>query len=146
MRITMYNKIKNWIQARKNTKTLSGPGMLHPGGQWQPSTTPNIGVFEPSDTITLVLNKEEIFRINGDGKAEWIKEDSYDEAAEVFLNSVNWKIESEAGIRQSREEWEKSIVERLKNAAEANGGSLTTDELTDVVRKCIMYSKLKGTK
>lgn len=97
-----------------------------------------------NDLIFTNANGVDIFKINVNGTATWLVEDSYDEAAEIFLQHVNWGIEEKGGIKQSRMEWEKKITEALKHAAEERGGSITAEELTDVVRKCIMYDKLKG--
>lgn len=98
------------------------------------------------NALTFTNDKgEDVFCIDGNGNAKWLKEDSYDEAAEIFLDAMNWRIESAAGIQESRKDWELTITEKLKEASEKNGGSLTTEELTKVVRKCIMYDKLKGT-
>jgi hypothetical protein len=97
------------------------------------------------DSLVFTGNSgEDIFRIDPDGNAYWLKEDSYDEAAEMLLIAANWHLENATGIQQSRMEWEKNITEALVRAAEERGGTLTAEELTDVVRKCIMYDKLKG--
>ena len=112
------------------------------------NTQPISTVWQEAEFNALTFtngNGEDIFCIDANGNAKWLKEDCYDEAAEIFLNSMNWTIESAAGIQQSRMDWEKKITEALIHAAEERGGSITADELTDVVRKCIMYDKLKGT-
>jgi len=104
------------------------------------------GSLQAQDTnlITLSNNKEEIFSIDANGNAHWHNEATYDEVAEVFLNVISWKIENEAGIRESRMDWEKKITEAIIREAENNGGTLDTEQLTNVVKKCIMYDRLKG--
>jgi hypothetical protein len=89
-------------------------------------------------------NGEEIFKITFDGEAVWLKEDSYNEAAEMFLTYMTMNIENKAGIMQNRIEWENRITAAL--VSEAEKSPLGPQELTDVVRKCIMYDKLKGVK
>jgi len=100
----------------------------------------------PIDTslMTLSSGDKDIFKIDANGNAVWCNEATYDEVAETFLNAVNWKIEDEAGIRISRVEWENKITAAIIKESEENGGSLTTEELTNVIKKCIMYDRLKG--
>ena len=95
-------------------------------------------------TLTFTGNGEQIFSIDANGNAIWHNPEAYDEAAQIFLDSVNWKIESAAGIRESRRDWEERMVKAIVSKAEKSG-SLTAKELTDVVKKCIMYDRLKGT-
>lgn len=115
---------------------------------YYPSTQPVATMWVDEEAVNALTftnsDGEDIFCIDGNGNAKWLKEDSYDEAAEVFLTAMNFTIEDAAGIQESRMEWEKKITEDLVKAAEEKGGSLTAEELTDVVRKCIMYDKLKG--
>ena len=100
----------------------------------------------PLDTslMTLSTDNKEIFKIDANGNAIWCNEATYDEVAETFLNVVNWKIENEAGIRESRMDWEDKIAAAIIKESEKNDGSLTTEQLTNVVKKCIMYDRLKG--
>ena len=99
---------------------------------------------EDPNVLTFTGNGEQIFSIDANGNAIWHNPESYDEAAQIFLDSVNWKIEDAVGILESRREWEERMVKAIVSKAEKSG-SLTAKELTDVVKKCIMYDRLKGT-
>lgn len=150
----MWNKIKSLLWKRRMLrkidriqKKLTPPNnqlQVHPV---QPAPVVSLWQDNRADANMLTFtnhNGEDIFCIDAGGNAKWLKEESYDEAAEVFLAALNWSIEDAAGIRQSRMEWEKSITASLVKAAEERGGSISAEELTDVVRKCIMYDKLRG--
>jgi hypothetical protein len=137
----MWKKIKDWWNRLRGKEEVDNTTLLFH------NTQPISTVWQEAEYNALTFtsgNGEDIFCIDGNGNAKWLKEDCYDEAAEIFLNSMNWRIESAAGIQESRMEWEKKITDALVDAAEERGGSITTEELTDVVRKCIMYDKLKG--
>ncbi len=101
------------------------------------------GTEEPH-VLTFTGNGEQIFSIDANGNAIWHKPESYDEAAQIFLDAVNWKIEDAAGIREARRDWEERMVKAIVSTAEKRG-SLTAKELTNVVKKSIMYDRLKGT-
>lgn len=136
----MWKKLKAWWKRIRGKDEHTLMTLYH-------NTQPISTVWQEAAYNALTFtngNGEDIFCIDGNGNAKWLKEDSYDEAAEIFLNSMNWKIESAAGIQESRMDWEKKITKALINAAEERGGSITAEELTDVVRKCIMYDKLRG--
>ena len=87
---------------------------------------------------------EEIFCITMEGEAKWLKEDSYTEAADIFLTYMTLNIEDKVGIIQNRIEWEERITAALVKEAEKS--PLGPEDLTAIVRKCIMYDKLKGVK
>lgn len=141
----MFNRIRNWWEQRlvKKTaeKTISALKL---------STAPSTPIFQilPSDSDCSLIftgdSGEDIFSISQAGEAKWLKEDSYDEAAEMFLNYMTMNIEDKAGIIQNRREWENRIATAL--VSEAKDAPLGPEELTDVLRKCIMYDKLKGIK
>lgn len=95
-------------------------------------------------TLTFTGNGKQIFSIDANGNAIWHNPEAYDEAAQIFLDSVNWKIEDAAGILESRRDWEDRMVKAIVSKAEKSG-SLTAEELTNVVKKSIMYDRLKGT-
>ena len=99
---------------------------------------------EDPHALTFTGNGEQIFSVDANGNAIWHKPESYDEAAQIFLDAVNWKVEDAAGILESRREWEERMVKAIVSKAEKSG-SLTAEELTNVVKKCIMYDRLKGT-
>jgi len=150
----MLKRIKNWLWKRKTLKKIDEvQAKLAPSNNQlkvhpvQPP--PMISVWkDPAPDANLMSftngNGDEIFCIDANGNAKWFNEESYNEAAEIFLNALNWTIEDAAGIKESRVEWEKKITEMLARKAEDNGGSLTAEELTDAIRQCIMYDKLRG--
>ena len=110
--------------------------------------TPQFQIWNNTDTENSLMftgsDGETIFSINQHGEAEWHKEDAYNEAAEMFLTYMTMQVEDAAGIAQNRVEWEERITEKLVKQAEI--APLGPQELTDTIRKCIMYDKLKGTK
>ena len=149
----MWKKVKNWLWKRKMLKEINKlqEKLAVPQNQLQvyPITQPTPIVWKDTSPNANLMtftdgNGDDIFAIDANGNAKWLKEETYNEAAEVFLAAMNWTIESTAGIKQSRMEWEESITAALVKAAEERGGSITAEELTDVVRKCIMYDKLRG--
>ena len=149
----MFEKIAHWWAARQTVKEMQEQTT---GLQKQLANTNKLlskpastdfwvtqGSEDPH-TLTFSGNGKEIFSIDANGNAIWHKPESYDEAAQIFLDSVNWKIESAAGIRKSRREWEERMIKAIVSKAEKSG-SLTAEELTNVVNKSIMYDRLKGT-
>jgi hypothetical protein len=152
----MFEKFVHWWAARQTVKAYKK--MHEEGSDLQKQlfntnkllTTPASTDFwmtqgtEDPHTLTFAGNGEQIFSVDANGNAIWHKPESYDEAAQIFLDSVNWKIEDAAGIRESRRDWEERMVKAIVSKAEKSG-SLTAKELTDVVKKCIMYDRLKGT-
>ena len=54
------------------------------------------------------------------------------------------QVDNAAGIIQNRIEWEKRITMAI--ASEAKNTPIGPKDLTNVIRKCIMYDKLKGLK
>lgn len=122
-------------QLHKTGKMLSAPAA---NDFWitQGTKDPNV--------LTFTGNGEQIFSIDANGNAIWHKPESYDEAAKIYLDAVNWRIEDAAGIRESRRDWEDRMVKAIVSKANESG-SLTAEELTNVVKKSIMYDRLKGT-
>jgi hypothetical protein len=141
----MFNRIRNWWEQRlvkkAAKKTISTLTL---------STAPSTPIFQilPAGSDNALIftgsNGDDIFSISADGEAKWLKEDSYNEAAEMFLSYMTMHIEDSAGIMQNRIEWENRIATAL--VSEAKDAPLGPEELTDVLRKCIMYDKLKGIK
>ncbi len=96
-------------------------------------------VFQISDT-----NSEPIMTITNEGEVIWHKPNEAGDAADIFCDQVQIRIENTAGIKQNRKEWEDRILEALKKRAEIE--PLTPEVLTGVFQKCIMIDKLKGIK
>jgi len=116
-------------------------------GQTIPQALPTSFTFSQEvdyNILTLSNDDGPIFKIDANGNAQWCNEATYDEVAEVFLNCINFKIESEAGIQESRKDWEAKIADAITKESEKQGGTLTTEQLTNVVKKCIMVDRLKG--
>ena len=99
---------------------------------------------ETESSLTITIDSEEVMRIKANGQVEWMKEDVYDDDAAAFVNSLQLRIEDSSGIIRTRREWEERMLKALTSEAEKSG-SLTAGELTNVVKKCIMYDRLKGT-
>ena len=109
-----------------------------------PSAFAFISDRETESSITITVDGEQVMRIKANGQVEWMKEGVYAEAAYTFMNSLHTVIEDSAGIIQTRKEWEERMTKAFVSEAEKSG-SLTAEELTNVVKKCIMYDRLKGT-
>ena len=90
------------------------------------------------------FNGEPILTITKDCEVIWHQAAKASEAAQMFTDAIVMSAEREAGIKQSRTEWEASILEALISHAE--DAPLTPEALTDVFKKCIMLDKLKGIK
>lgn len=141
----MFNGIKNWFEARRVARTAKKTL-----NTLKLSTVPAGPKFQilPADSDSSLIftgdSGEDIFSISQEGEAKWLKEDSYNEAAEMFLTYMTMHIEDSVGIRQNRIEWENRITAAI--ASEAEKAPLGPEDLTNVIRKCIMYDKLKGTK
>ena len=141
----MFKRIRNWYKqrlvkkaAKRTVNTLKlATAPATPMFQILPANSENSLIFTND-------NGEDIFSISSAGEAKWLKEDSYNEAAEMFLNYMTMTIEDSAGIMQNRIKWENRIATAL--VSEAKDAPLSAEELTDVLRKCIMYDKLKGVK
>ena len=135
-----------WIR-EKLAKRKAEKDLTFTHGQTLPNALPTSFTFvgEPIDTNVLTLSNDDgpIFEIDANGNAHWCNEATYDEVAEVFLNCINFAIESEAGIHESRKEWEEKIANAIIKESEKSG-LLTTEQLTNVVKKCIMVDRLKG--
>ncbi len=140
----IWAKIKEWYYKVLYKITGKEPPLLIYTAPAQPIYSIWTDTKRQDSLIFTDMNGDDIFRIDQDGNAYWLKEDSYNEAAEMFLTAATWNIENLAGVQQSRMDWEKNITESLIHAAEERGGSISADELTDVIRKCIMYDKLRG--
>jgi len=140
----MFNRIRNYfLNRRVKKKTNSTIRLL----QTAAPPSPTVMIFDDAQSNTLTFtnnNGVKIFSIEPNGEAVWHKEDVYNEAASIFLQCVTMNIEDKAGIAQNRMEWEERITVKLARQAEI--APLGPEELTDVIRKCIMYDKLKGTK
>ena len=135
----MFNYIRNWVEARKAKKMVNTLNL-----STAPST-PKFSILPANSDSALVFtgdSGDDIFSISSDGEAKWLKEDSYNEAAEMFLNYMTMHIEDSAGITENRIEWENRIAMAL--AKKAGEAPLGPEDLTNVIRKCIMYDKLKG--
>ena len=141
----MFKRIRNWYEQRlvrqSAEKTFNALKL---------STALAIRTFQilPANSENALIFTgdagEDIFSISSAGEAKWLKEDSYNEAAEMFLSAMTMQIEDSAGIMQNRIDWENRIATAL--VSEAKDAPLSAAELTDVLRKCIMYDKLKGVK
>jgi len=139
----MFNRIRNWFVNHRFQKRVDSTLKLI---KTPHSTNAHIW-HNPEQETALIFtagNGDDIFSISQDGEAKWLKEDSYNEAAEMFLTHMTMTIEDRAGIAQNRVEWEERITAKLTEQAEL--APLGPEELTDVIRKCIMYDKLKGIK
>ena len=105
-------------------------------------------VFAPNpEASTFRINDsdaEPIMTIQNNGKVIWHQPHKAGDAADVFCEGVRMHFETEAGIKQSRHEWEERIMDAMKKHAEIE--PLSTEVLTDVFKKCIMIDKLKGIK
>jgi hypothetical protein len=142
----MFDRIRNYFERRRFKKVAEKVFK-----DLQTTTTAsasNIGNYTFVDTNaanTLTWTNgdgEKIFSIEPCGEAIWHKEDTYNEAAAIFLHHVSMQIENAVGIARNRQDWEQRIREALIREAEKE--PLTADVLTDVLNKCIMYDKLKG--
>jgi hypothetical protein len=135
----MFNRIRNYFAARRFRKKIDHSiKLLTP-------PAPATFTFDDTQANTLTFtnnNGVKIFSIEPNGEAVWHKEDSYNEAAAMFLHHLSMNIEDSAGIARNRQEWEKRICDTLIKHAEK--APLTADALTNVLNKCIMYDKLKG--
>lgn len=89
-------------------------------------------------------NGKEILTITSEGEIIWHQTDKSSEAAEILTSAIVMTVETKAGIKQNREEWEARITEALVSAAEKE--PLTPEALTDVIGKCIMIDRLSGLK
>ena len=141
----MFNRIRNWWEQRlvkkSAEKTISALKLS------TATSTPKFQILPASSDTALIFtgdSGEDIFSISQAGEAKWLKEDSYNEAADMFLSYMTMQIEDSAGIMQNRLEWEERITAKLTEQAEI--APLGPEDLTDIVRKCIMYDKLKGVK
>ena len=143
----MFKRIRNYFSQRRISKVVVRPVVnnlaFRPAAQAQKLFEIR-GDDEEYSILFTGNNGEEIFSITQSGEARWLKEDSYNEAAELFLTYMTMNIENAAGIRQNRLEWEERIAKAL--ISEAKNTPLGPKELTNVIRKCIMYDKLKGIK
>ena len=95
------------------------------------------------DMVLRISNNdaEPIMTIKNDGEVIWHKPHEAGDAADIFCDQIQMRIEDDAGIRQNRKEWEKRITMAI--ASEAKNAPLGPKELTNVIKKCIMYDKLK---
>jgi len=89
-------------------------------------------------------NGKEILTITSEGQVIWHQADKADQAAEILTSAIVMTVETKAGIKQNREEWEARITEALVSAAEKE--PLTPEALTTVIGKCIMIDRLSGLK
>ena len=140
----MFNRIRDYFAARRLKKSATHNIKLL-ATSTAPSTPAQFTVYDDTQANTLTFtnnNGVKIFSIEPSGEAVWHKEDSYNEAASIFLHHLTMRIEDVAGIARNRQDWEKRIREAL--IIEAENAPLTADVLTDVLNKCIMYDKLKG--
>lgn len=148
----MFKRIQIWFDNRRFKKEFDRIDKTISNLKFSPAATgPTQQLFaitgqdEIEDSLMFTGNNgDEIFSISSNGEAKWLKEDSYNEAAEMFLTYMTMNIEDKAGIAQNRIEWEERITAKLTEQAEI--APLGPQELTDLIRKCIMYDKLKGTK
>ena len=139
----MFNRVRKYLEARRTKRTTERLKLIT---LKVPTPSPSQAiVYDDSQENTLTFtnnNGEKIFSIEPSGEAVWHKEDSYNEAASIFLGHLSMQIEDQAGIAQNRVDWEKRIRDAL--IVEAEKAPLTTEVLTNVLNKCIMYDKLKG--
>lgn len=143
----MFDRIRNYFEQRLIKKVAQATiTKLSAVSSYSKTTTFRIHhEAEATNALTFTGNDgEEIFSISAYGEAKWYKEDSYNEAAEMFLTHLSMHIEDKAGIIQNRREWENRITTAI--VSEAADGPLSAEDLTNVIKKCIMYDKLKGIK
>ena len=139
----MFNSIRNWFEARLIRQTAKKT--INTLKLSTAPTTPKFSILPASSDNALIFtgdSGDDIFSITSEGEAKWLKEDSYNEAAEMFLTYMTMHIEEAAGITENRIEWENRIAMELTKKAEE--APLGPEDLTNVIRKCIMYDKLKG--
>lgn len=139
----MFNRIRNYFEARRQKKISTTLQFINVSPQ-APINQVYTDVQKGNSLTFTGNNGEDIFSISANGEAMWYKEDSYNKAAELFLTYLTMQIEDAAGIIQNRIEWEKRITMAI--ASEAKNAPLGPEDLTNVIRKCIMYDKLKGIK
>ena len=139
----MMTRLKAWWNKLRGKEPKFGDTSMQ---LYHTTPGPVIMTGPPPTSILEVTNAdgETIFEIDPEGKAIWHKEDTYDEAASIFLTYLTMQVEDAVGIQQSRIDWEKEITRKLVAIAEENGGSIDANQLTEVINKCIMYDKLKG--
>ncbi len=140
----MIDKIKDWWLERQSKQIWKEMQKTMPVAPAPPQSFAFVSDRETDSSITITVDGEEVMRIKANGQVDWMKEDVYDEAAYVFVNSLHTVIEDSAGIIQTRKEWEERMTKAFVSEAE-NRGNLNAEELTNVVKKCIMYDRLKGT-
>lgn len=98
---------------------------------------------DPNTVLRISNNDAEpIMTIENNGEVIWHKPHEAEDAANIFCDQIQIRIEDGAGIRQNRKEWEKRITMAI--ASEAKNAPIGPKELTNVIKKCIMYDKLKG--
>lgn len=99
-----------------------------------------------SNTIFRISNNdaEPIMTIENNGNVIWHEPHEAGDAADVFCDQIQIRIEDGAAIKQNRKEWEERILDAMIKHAEIE--PLTPEVLTEVFRKCIMLDKLKGIK
>jgi len=139
----MFKRIREWFE-RQQVKRAAKKTVSSLKLSTEPAT-PKFQILPADSDCSLIFtgdSGEDIFSISQDGEAKWLKEDSYNEAAEMFLTYMTMHIEDSAGIIENRIEWENRIAMALAKKAEE--APLGPEDLTNVVRKCIMYDKLKG--
>ena len=139
----MFNRIKKYLEERRTKRTMDRLKVITL--KVPTPSPPQSIVYDDTIDNTLTFtnsNGVKIFSIEPSGEAVWHKEDSYNEAANIFLHHLSMNIEDSAGIARNRQDWEQRIREALISEAEIT--PLTADALTNVLNKCIMYDKLKG--
>ena len=143
----MINRIKDWWlerQSKQIWKEMQKTMLVAPVAPAPPNSFAFVSDRKTESALTLTVEGEEVMRFKANGQVEWMKEDVYDEAAAAFVNSLQLRIEDSSGIIRTRREWEERMLKALTSEAEKSG-SLNAEELTNVVKKCIMYDRLKGT-
>lgn len=100
---------------------------------------------DPNTVLRISNNDAEpIMTIENNGEVIWHKPHKAGDAADIFCDQIQMRIEDDAGIKQNRKEWEERILDAMTKHAEIE--PLTSEVLTEVFRKCIMLDKLKGIK
>jgi len=141
--MNIFKRIQNYFAEKRMTKKINQTLAALPM-----PTAPTHQIYRNtsmSNALTFTGDDgEDIFSIASNGAATWYKEDSYSEAANMFLTYLTMNIEDTAAIKQNRIEWEERMLEAMKKHAETE--PLTPENLTEVFGKCIMLDKLKGIK
>lgn len=97
-----------------------------------------------TDILNIVdQNAEKILTITEDGDVIWHQPAKANEATELLINSLHLTMERYAGIKKTRQQWERGIRNGLRKAVEREG-KLTAEDIDNVFKKVKMIEKLRG--